>query len=60
MKQTSDDTGQETTKKAKEALSCSLCRSPLIGEAIEAGKCQCCGHRFEPKDIKNRLDNKRN
>jgi hypothetical protein len=27
---------------------CPLCQSPLIAEAIEAGKCQCCGHRFEP------------
>jgi len=52
MKQTSEDSRQKTTKKAEEQLTCPVCRSPLIGEAVEAGKCQCCGHRFDPKDIK--------
>ena len=52
MKHSSDDTGQETTQKPKEQPICPLCRTPLIGEAITAGKCQCCGHRFELKDLK--------
>ncbi len=53
MEQTSKDSGQETTKKTKEQPICPLCRAPLISEAIVAGKCQCCGHRFDPKDLKN-------
>lgn len=52
MRQTSEDTGQETTKKTEEQPTCPLCRSPLIREAIQAGKCQCCGHPFDPKDLK--------
>lgn len=52
MRQTSDDTGQETTQETKEPLTCPLCRSPLVREAIDTGKCQCCGHRFDPKDLK--------
>ena len=52
MKRASTDTGEETPKKTKEEMICPLCESPLIGEAIEAGKCQCCGHRFEPKELK--------
>jgi len=52
MKQRSEDTGREKTEKRKEQPVCSLCQSPLIGEAIEAGKCQCCGHRFDPKELK--------
>lgn len=52
MRQPSDDTGQETSKKVKEELTCPLCETTLISEAIEAGKCQCCGHRFEPEDLK--------
>jgi rubredoxin len=51
VRRTSEDTDQETIKKTKEDLTCPLCRSPLIGKAIDAGKCQCCGHRFDPKDM---------
>lgn len=52
MTQPTAETGQETGKQAKEALTCPLCESPLIGEAIEAGKCQCCGYRFKAEDLK--------
>jgi len=51
MRQTPEETGQETTTKPEEQPACPLCRSPLIGEAIESGKCQCCGHRFEREEI---------
>jgi ribosomal protein L37AE/L43A len=40
-----------TNQEKKEELTCPLCQSPLIREAIEAGKCQCCGHRFDPKKL---------
>ena len=52
MKQISRNGDQETTPPTKEELTCPLCESPLIGEAIEAGKCQCCGHRFDLKELK--------
>ena len=44
-------TTAQTTEK-EEQPTCPLCRSPLVREAIEAGKCQCCGHRFKPEDLK--------
>jgi rubredoxin len=52
MEQTSGDAGPETTPQTKKELTCPLCESTLIGEAIEAGKCQCCGHRFDPEELK--------
>lgn len=52
MRQITENNDQETTKKTEEQPTCPLCRSPLIGEAIKAGKCQCCGHTFDPKDVK--------
>jgi hypothetical protein len=58
MKRISGDVSQDTTPTTKEPPTCPLCRSPLIGEAIDAGKCQCCGHRFDPKDIRKRLSGK--
>lgn len=58
MREMSEDANQETIKKTKDELTCPLCRSPLIGEAIESGKCQCCGHRFNPIEIKNQLGDK--
>ena len=51
MYQTSEDPTQETSAEPEEQPTCPLCRSPLIGEAIENGKCQCCGHRFERQNI---------
>lgn len=36
---------------AKE-YTCPSCRSPLIGEAMSTGKCQCCGHRFDPEALR--------
>lgn len=28
---------------------CPSCQSPLISEAVKKGKCQCCGHEFDPQ-----------
>jgi hypothetical protein len=53
MRQVFETADQETPPKTKKELTCPLCRSPLIGEAIKAGKCQCCGHRFDPEELKS-------
>ena len=47
MNRTSDGNEQETTEKSTPPKVCPLCESPLIGEAIKTGKCQCCGHVFD-------------
>jgi hypothetical protein len=52
MRAISENNDQETAKKPDEQPTCPLCESPLIGEAIEAGRCQCCGHRFDPKEVR--------
>ena len=52
MREEVEETGQPTNGTTTEELTCPLCESPLIGEAIEAGKCQCCGHRFQVEDLK--------
>lgn len=52
MRKISENRDQETAKKTDERPTCPLCEAPLITEAIKAGKCQCCGHRFDPKDVR--------
>lgn len=34
-----------------EELTCPSCLSPLISEALQKGKCQCCGHEFDPEAL---------
>lgn len=35
-----------------EELTCPSCLSPLISEAVKTGKCQCCGHEFDPEELR--------
>ena len=48
MTETFEGDEHKNTEDTQEEQTCSLCRSPLIQEAIDAGKCQCCGHPINP------------
>lgn len=51
MSQEKEEAKEQEPEVKSERPICPLCQSPLIGEAIRTGKCQCCGHRFDPEDL---------